>query len=915
MAVSRKGTPTSQTVASGFSNVLTLPSGLAAGDCMILRVGFGSGASIPVLSTPSGWTALDSQNDGSGSSAFTQATFYRVFVAGDTTVTASFDRTCFSDVDVSAYTGNDTVTPIGAGEHSSNASVSAGTTATGTGVTASTNGSYLVYLESDGTGRTSGPAGMSNRLTYDTDIYTDDVAINAGATGNKTSNLGTSQTWIVQMVVIKPAATSVSTDQVPLAAALSAPAVKAPRRQSVDTSAPIGTGTFALPGAVHIHQPQSQPRAWSARRPAPEVVVPVGALMVAAGLSSLGWGPVTAQAAPGVQRPPPPAPSAPIGTGTFALTKFPSGLFAQQNGTVEPQQRQAPASVEPVGTLLTPSASLGWLYYDTTAPSVRRLIITASAGDEPRPLQQAALSSLGWASIESQRGAKQSAGRSQPEQPTSPLAPFVSLSTGWLRADLPFDAPLLPPKVSDSSPVGTPLAGSLTSLGWLAPLVAPSVVAPPRAQEAQQPPGPLTPFISPSTGWMGYVAVPFDAPLVPPRVTDSSPVGLLLTPQPFGWNAQPQDRPAPIIPRRVEPSAPVGTPFAIALPSNGWLATDNPRTPLKLGRSAPTDPVGSLLVLPPLPSLAWLATDSPRTPYVTHRDPPNDPVGAAFPFLAKLGPYWYADIPPKAPPPGPRPQSAEPVGAAFAAVLLSSGWFPLPDSPRAASRAQRQQPTDPLAALQFGGAPWADITTSPTRLVTAARPVSAEPIGAPIGTSSLASLGWLSTDSPHAPAARSAPTLPVAPVGSLLSLVLSSFGWQVAELARPLRAQAASPGPTLSLGALAFGGAPWSSPDQSAQRRQPQRVAPVEPVGAFIPPPAPSTSVAWMSVAPIPPRPQVFSPMAVEIASVATYRGLYLPARGPIRVVSLTDEGPHVVVISLLDEGPHARVTSIEVEE
>jgi hypothetical protein len=177
---------------------------------MLLRVGFGSGASIPVLSTPGGWTPLDSQDDGSGTSAFTQATFYRVFVAGDTTVTASFDRTCFSDVDVSAYTGNDTVTPIGAGEHSTNAA-STGTTSTGTGVTVSTNGSYLVRFESDGTGRTSGPAAMSNRLTYDTDVYVDDLAVNAGPTGNQTSNLGTNQIWVVQMVVIKPTAGGVTT--------------------------------------------------------------------------------------------------------------------------------------------------------------------------------------------------------------------------------------------------------------------------------------------------------------------------------------------------------------------------------------------------------------------------------------------------------------------------------------------------------------------------------------------------------------------------------------------------------------------------------------------------------------------------------------------------------------------------------
>jgi hypothetical protein len=622
-------------------------------------------------------------------------------------------------------------------------------------------------------------------------------------------------------------------------------------------------------------------------RPTPQsrlvdVVAPIGALLAAGGLTSVAWGAAT----PLPPRPTAPRPPeqvvAPIGTATFALPKLGYAL-----ATVHPPRgltanRPPPDTYSPVGTLLTPSPSLGWLQIDGTPPASRSLVISAVFGDELQRLATS-LPSLGWltcdappraATVRAQpsesaptsplrpfvsastgwfpaeyRTPPQVFARPQPSAPTGPLRPFVSLSTGWFDApSAPSRSSLTPARVSTAEPVGSAFASQgLTSLGWLLPLAAPSLIPKPRAQEPAQPTGPLAPFVSLSTGWMGFVPVPYDTPLAPPRASESAPVGVLLTPQPFGWNAPHQGRPAPVVPRKVEPAAPVGTPFAIALPSNGWLATDNPRTPLKLSKSTPTDPVGNLLVLPPLPNLTWLVTENPRTPYVTHGAVPVDPVGTAFPFLARLGPYWFVEQPRRAPAQAIAPAPSAPIGALFS-TLSSVGWFAPPAPPKAISGAPQVYPQNPLGELRFGGSPWADITSAVARVAAGRRQESAEPVGSPLSAAGLTSLGW------------------VAP-----------------ELAR--RAPAIAPAllPAQHLGIIAFGGAPWTSVDVvRAQRANPPALIPSEPVGDFMPPPAPSTSVGWMQAMDLPPKAQVFSPMAVEIASVVAYPVAHVPATGPV---------------------------------
>jgi hypothetical protein len=841
--------PVYQTVSgnsgTAASFTATEPTGAASGDGLLLFVF--SDTNPSGFTPPAGWNLEANQTVTDGTNTF-QARIYSIRRGGSApALGASWTGSLYFEWTIVRISGIvasgsfvEVLTSATSGSGSAPDSPSA------TPLTANTLALSTVWSWAGFTGSQAVPTGYTSiRQVLNTGNAQAFKTLATTATENPSAwgSGTTSAIWANTIIVASVAASAPNTDQVPLQAAFPAPRPTSLVRRAQDAAAPVGT------------------------------------LIVAAGLSSIGWGPATLQprtTAAGASSPRPEV-AAPIGTGTFALTAFSHSAATPLPPRPNALNRPALLSSEPVGALLTPSQSVGWLYYDEPGGVPRRLVISGSAGDE-FPRLTTALSSYGWAAGADPQSRPATARTApQAEQPTSPLTPFVSASTGWFSAEC--QAPTL---------------------------------RPPRPEPAQ-PTSPLVPFVSLSIGWL-TVELPLDTPLARRVVSESGPTGTLLTPQPFGWNTSEQARPAPQAFQRPLSAEPVGTPFAIALPSNGWLATENPRSPLRLGRSTPTDPVGNLLVLPLLPSLAWLATDNPRTPYVTHRDPPNDPVGTAFPFLAKLGPYWYADLPAKAPPPGPRQQSSEPVGAAIASTLISVGWFAPPPGTQAAVRAQRPQPTDPFSALQFGGTPWADITTSPTRLAAPARLPSAEPVGSPLSAASLPSIGWLATDAPRGSRWRATQLEPSQQLAPLTPAGLISLGWLTAEVPRPQHGRPSQLEPTLPLASLALGGAPWGDISLRAPMAKPPRVAASEPVGAFIPPPGPSPSVAWMSVAPIPPQPQRFAPMAVEIASVAAYPARHQAARGPV-LVSITDESRHVIVASVVDEGGQIRVTSIEVED
>jgi hypothetical protein len=352
------------------------------------------------------------------------------------------------------------------------------------------------------------------------------------------------------------------------------------------------------------------------------------------------------------------------------------------------------------------------------------------------------LSSLGWLTIgtSTPRPAARllfsDAGGDSPQ--------LVTLtSIGWLGIDLPAKRQPLALRPEVSAPVGTPFS-NLAGIGWNSPL-----------QDRT------------ASG----------VPIRPQPIQPHLERGLLFGGTP--WDVSPLPRQASVT-LRVDSSVPIGTPFAIALPSNGWLATENPRTRIVLGKSVTVDPVGNLLVLPPLPNLSWLATENPRTRLVLGRSTPTDPVGPAFPVPFALGPYWSVDLPNRKPP-GARPLSdSSPIGPALANLPLSSlGWMSGEPRPVQANVSAQPLPTDAhLTALAFGGTPWAGVES--IQRAPRGRPVE---VSAPIGQAfagSLASLGWLVPEAARSRLVFAQPGV-VAPVGTFMPPpVLPSMGFQAA---------------------------------------------------------------------------------------------------------------------------------------
>jgi len=551
---------------------------------------------------------------------------------------------------------------------------------------------------------------------------------------------------------------------------------------------------------------------------------------------------------------------------------------------VTPRIQEAAAPTGPLKPFV--SASTGWLRQDIPVdlPLISRVV---SESAPTGALMTPALSSFGWFHFDTTSPRPTAAMQIVAVDFSGSTAPAALGGTPWEMGPLPMRA-TVSARPEASAPVGTLIVQSLTSLGWMRAEIRTPVLPAPRTQETQAPSGPLKPFVSATLGWLSSDLM-IDLPLIRRQVSDSSPVGTLLTPQPFSWGVgYDQGRPAPIVSRRVEPSAPVGTAFAIALPSNGWLATDKPRTPFVSQKSVPVDPVGSLLVLPPLPNLTWLATDNPRTPYASTRAVVVDPVGSSIPLPGQHGPFWFIDQGRPARVRAPAVDSSAPIGTLFA-TLTSLGWLSPFQAPQSPFSAQRPQPTDPLRALQFGGAPWSTVDVQPGRAAVARAPDASLPVGSLLATG-LSGIGWQWTDQLRQPPfvapraqEQAAPTGPLAPFVSL------SSGWQTAEqprtrIAATPRAQAIQSHLHYP---LAFGGAPWANintapirtpsargresiapigtafsqqssslgwftADAPAPRLVFPRVSSVEPIGLFMPPPV-LPGMGWNYVMELPP--------------------------------------------------------------
>jgi hypothetical protein len=445
------------------------------------------------------------------------------------------------------------------------------------------------------------------------------------------------------------------------------------------------------------------------------------------------------------------------------------------------------------------------------------------------------------------------------------------------------------------------------SIGWLVALDAPRRLSSVVRADVVQPTAPLVPFVSPSVGWLLSDSPRPIAPLSARPIPVDPPTPLAYLSASTGWlnvNDPPRQ---PVALRRVEPVAPIGIQFAIFLPGLFWLTTPDPRTPYRSQPSVPVDPVGSLLVTPPLPNQSWLyATPDPRTPYRTQRAVVVDPIGSAFPFLPAFGPHWYTEArrPAASPPPNAYPSAPL---SALQPTVSSLGWMVEGGRVVVRPSAPAPRPTDAhLSALQFGGAPWGDVPLA--RAVLQNRPALASV--APLVSLGPPSFGWHAVESFTRRVAGVVVPLPVEVPTALSVTSLNGLGWMVADstgrrIAPVIRPTVSDPLPAL---ATPFSPLPWVTVEpvravgrtrgvvvvepvgallpvfgrfplvaDTTRRPAPIRtVEPSQPVGDFYPPPV-LPSIAWLVAAT--PLPRAFQPRVVRPEQAVVY--------GSVRVVVL----------------------------
>lgn len=114
---------------------------------------------------------------------------------------------------IAAYSGCDS-SSAAAHYVDSSQNTATSTTATGTGITTTRADSLLIWHAISSVGARSGaptPGSWSNRSTFDTNMYLDDRAIGAGATGNFTSSYS-NQVWVVHLVGLQGPAAATASD-------------------------------------------------------------------------------------------------------------------------------------------------------------------------------------------------------------------------------------------------------------------------------------------------------------------------------------------------------------------------------------------------------------------------------------------------------------------------------------------------------------------------------------------------------------------------------------------------------------------------------------------------------------------------------------------------------------------------------
>ena len=194
-SITQVGTPATaaDTTGTGGPLTLTLPSGVAAGDQILVATTYQAGSGN-TANVPTGFSAVGSSVNSGGVAVTADVTqvFRKTAVPGDTSVTLTYSGTFPKAAIAVVYRGPDPAAPVDV--------VSTGSTASGTAVAVSGTTRYpnerLVVIQgasyaATAAGSWAAPSGMTEQATKDATVVNvgaaDAAQANAGATGSRSS--------------------------------------------------------------------------------------------------------------------------------------------------------------------------------------------------------------------------------------------------------------------------------------------------------------------------------------------------------------------------------------------------------------------------------------------------------------------------------------------------------------------------------------------------------------------------------------------------------------------------------------------------------------------------------------------------------------------------------------------------------
>ena len=197
MAIVHEASATNQLSGSSSDITINKPTGTASGDVLVAAI-YSAGNNI-TDTPPSGWTQVTKVNINNR-----QLWLYYKVAGGSEpasyTWTASYSN---AGGGIDRYSGVDNTTPEDATVTTNNGT---GTSATYSGVTTSTDGAMLVGTACSNNINVAytPPSGFTEEWELDRHTLTDNIQASAGASGDKTTDLGSSYNWATIFWALKP---------------------------------------------------------------------------------------------------------------------------------------------------------------------------------------------------------------------------------------------------------------------------------------------------------------------------------------------------------------------------------------------------------------------------------------------------------------------------------------------------------------------------------------------------------------------------------------------------------------------------------------------------------------------------------------------------------------------------------------